>query len=207
MDSITSAVISLAERHLGEFKIRNNQIVTRFCPFCNGGEHNDKDTFAVGLHNGAFSCMRGGCNKTGSFKELSEFFGEATTNVYITPKTVGSKKKTYNKPDPNMLRGLNEDVVTYFALRKISEKTLKDFGVSTNDHGNIVFPFYRDGELVYVKYRKPKKHTKEDGPKEWQDSNTEPILYGMDLVSKNKPLIIAKVKSMHSVFMRPAYPT
>ena len=55
-----------------------------------------------------------------------------------------------------------------------------------------MFPFYRDGILTYVKYRRPKKHTKEDGSKEWQDSNTEPILFGMDNAAFNKPLVITE---------------
>lgn len=45
---------------------------------------------------------------------------------------------------------------------------------------------------MFAKYRKPQKWQKGDGPKEWQDKNTEPILFGMDMVSFNKPLIITE---------------
>lgn len=192
MNDITSAVVALAEKHLGDFRIRNGQVVAHLCPFCNGGENGDTDTFAVGMHNGAFSCLRGSCNKTGSFRELCEFFGERQANVVNAPKTMGTSKKTYEKPDPEMLKPLTEEAITYFAIRKISEETQKDFNVSTDENGNIVFPFYRNKELTFVKLRKPKKHTKADGPKEWRLRNTESILFGMDMVSFNKPLIITE---------------
>ena len=77
-------------------------------------------------------------------------------------------------------------------MRRISEQTLRDFNVSATTEGNIFFPFFRNKELVFAKYRKPKKYQKGDGPKEWQDRNTEPILFGMDMVSFNKPLIITE---------------
>jgi len=123
MNDITSAVVALAEKHLGDFRIRNGQVVAHLCPFCNGGENGDTDTFAVGMHNGAFSCLRGGCNKTGSFRELCEFFGERQVSVVNAPKTVGTNKKTYEKPNPEMLKPLTEEAITYFAIRKISEET------------------------------------------------------------------------------------
>lgn len=101
-------------------------------------------------------------------------------------------KKVYAKPDPDALMPLTEEIITYFAVRKISEETLTECCISADEKGNIVFPFYRNDELVYVKYRKPVKHNKGDGPKEWQMFNTEPILWGMDQVAFNKPLIITE---------------
>lgn len=190
MNNIASAVINLAQTHFEDFKIRNGQLVTTFCPFCNGGSSHDKDTFAVGLENGAFSCLRGSCGKTGSYKELCELFGEKPV-VSISSFKAKEHKKNYVLPQIE-LKPITDEIETYFALRKIGRNTLEAFGVSSDTNGNIVFPFYRNSELTYVKYRKPKKHTKEDGPKEWQMANTEPILFGMDNVSFNKPLIITE---------------
>ena len=87
---------------------------------------------------------------------------------------------------------MTEEIVTYFATRRIGESTLNAFKIASDEHGNIVFPFYKDNVLTYIKYRKPKKHRKEDGPKEWGEKNTEPILFGMDGVSLNKPLYITE---------------
>ena len=198
VDNITSTILSIAEKHLGEFRIRNGQVIAKYCPFCNGGDHHDIDSFAIGLHNGAWNCKRGTCvgmygdgsKREGDFRELCNYFGVNPTNYTSAPKAIGKQKKNYVKPDPNILKPITEEIITYFGVRKISEQTLKDFKVSSDDKGNIVFPFYRDNILTYVKYRRPQKHT--DGPKEWQEQNTEPILFGMDMVSFNKPLVITE---------------
>lgn len=192
MDNVMSAVIALAEKHLGDFRIRNGEVVAKLCPFCQGGNSHDMNTFAVGMYNGAWSCLRGGCGKKGTFRELCDYFGEHNFDYASIPKNIHDQKKVYEKPDPDDLLPLNEDIVTYFGVRKISEQTLKDFNISSTKDGNIVFPFYRDRILTYVKYRKPKRFTKGDGPKEWGLKNTEPILFGMDNVSFNRPLIITE---------------
>ena len=199
MENITNAVINLAEKHLGEFRIRNGQVAAKYCPFCHGGDHGDVYSFAVGLYNGAWNCMRGTCTGMysdgkkveGDFKELCDYFGENFTKYTATPKLINkSSKKNYVRPDPELLKPITDKIITYFGIRKISEDTLKDFNISADDKGNIVFPFYRDNVLTYVKYRKPEKVVQ--GPKEWMETNTEPILFGMDKVSFNKPLIITE---------------
>lgn len=191
MEQIAAAVMSLAEKYFDNFRIRNGQVVVKTCPFCHGGENHDTDTFAVGLYNGAYSCLRGSCGAKGSFRELCEYYG-MNHESYDTPRPIGSKEKTYTKPDPDALLPITETISTYFAMRRISEETVKAFRIAADEHGNIVFPFYENGVLTYVKYRKPKKFVKDDGPKEWQMKDTKPILFGMDLVSFNKPLIITE---------------
>lgn len=184
-----SDILELCKKHLGEYRIRNGQIVAKFCPFCNGGDSGDTQTFSVGLYNGAFSCLRGGCSKTGSFRELCEFFGERPAKMVSMPSS--RTKRLYARPNVHMLP-LTEEIISYFAQRSISEQTLKAFGICADGNGNIVFPFYRNKELVYVKYRKPQKYKKGDGPKEWSERNTEPILFGMDNVSFHQPLFITE---------------
>lgn len=192
MSNIEDAVRNLAEKHFtNEWKIKNGQIVTTYCPFCHGGNNEDKDTFAIGLYNGAYNCLRGSCNKRGSFKELCDYLGERPPASYEM-KIKNNSKKNYSKPDSSCYAEINESIISYFATRHISVETLKAFRVQADAEGNILFPFYRDGELVYVKHRKPAKWQKGDGPKEWQDKNTEPILFGMDYVSFNRPLIITE---------------
>ena len=202
MESIADAVIALADRHFPDYKIRNGQVIPKYCPICSGGNSGDKETFSVGLYNGCFSCLRGNCpglngdgtQREGTFQQLSNYFGEAGFQFASLPKTIrASKKKTYVIPDPAELHPLTDEIVNYFAKRQIQRKTLEDWKIQSDSNGNIVFPFYRDGILTYVKYRKPKSPlTKEDGPKEWAMSNTEPILFGMDMVSFNKPLCITE---------------
>lgn len=191
MDSMASAVIELAEKHLGQFRVKNGQVIAEFCPFC-GGHNTDRETFAIGLNNGAYNCKRGSCGETGNFRQLCEFFGEQAPTGYSLPKVTKQQKKIYTKPDPDMLYPMTEEIVTYFATRRISEETLLDWKIGADKDGNILFPFYRDGELVYVKHRRPKRYEKKDGPKEWQESNTEPILFGMDMTDFNRPLVITE---------------
>ena len=192
MDSMSSAVIELAEKHLGSFKIRNGQVIAEYCPICHGNNH-DKETFAIGMSNGLWQCLRGSCGKKGNFNQLCNLFGETSGAMgYSLPKITKQEKKIYARPNPENIKPLTEEIITYFGKRKISEETLKDWHIGSDSKGNIVFPFYRDGELVFVKYRKPKKHDKNDGPKEWPDANTEPILFGMDTTTFNKPLIITE---------------
>lgn len=184
-------IIELCDKYIGEYRIRNGQAVAQYCPFCHGGESEDTETFSVGLYNGAFSCLRGSCSKKGSFRELCEYFGERlkSDNIRTPHQRV---KKTYVLPSSENWRPMTEEILAYFDKRKISKETLEAFKVQADENGNIVFPFYRNNVLTYVKYRKPKKHDKKEGPKEWQESNTEPILFGMDNVSFNSPLYITE---------------
>ena len=191
MDTMGNAVINLAEKHLGSFRIKNGQVVAEFCPFCGGHDH-DRETFAVGLNNGLWQCLRGSCGKKGNFAQLCNFFGEAAPAAYTLPFMSQAQKKNYVKPDPEKIYPMTDEIVAYFKKRKISEQTLLDWKIGATKDGNIIFPFYRDEVLTYVKYRKPKRLTKEDGPKEWAEASTEPILYGMDMTTFNKPLVITE---------------
>ena len=91
---------------------------------------------------------------------------------------------------------------------------MSDWKIGADKKGNIVFPFYRDGVLTFVKYRTPKKYEtqlseyeaklkkakgeeldelkKHKPKKEWRMSNTESILFGMDMTTFNKPLVITE---------------
>lgn len=220
MESIADKVLELANKHFGDFKIRNGQVQTKYCPFCNGGENKDTYTFAVGLYNGMYNCARGKCcgalgdgrGTEGNFKQLANFFGEVGFEFTSLKALAGQKKKTYNRPNPDDIKPLTEEIITYMAKRCISKETLDDWKIGSDSKGNIVFPFYRDDKLIYVKYREPKyfpalekeyekkkaslppeKAEKLRKPiKEWPLPNTEPILFGMDMVSYNKPLVITE---------------
>lgn len=195
MDKLASAVVKLAEKHIGEFKIRNGNLSAEYCPFCGGGENGDKYTFGIGLYNGLYQCFRGSCGAKGTFKQLCDHFGEyVDSNLYTEPVLTNnkSKKKEYDLPSPDMIRPMTDDIIAYFATRRISEETLNAFKIGSDSEGNIVFPFYRDNQLVYVKFRKPVKYRKGNGPKEWGVANTEAILFGMDHVDTSKTLIITE---------------
>lgn len=194
MENISQAVKALAAKYFAPYRIRNGELVPKYCPFCGGGDSRDQETFAVGLYNGAFNCKRGQCNKSGSFRELCDYFGvEAPETVSLN--MMGSRqKKLYARPSESEIKPLTEEAIAYFKRRHISVETLNAYKVGCDNEGNIVFPFYRDNKLIYVKYREPRRYDKATSKrgKEWQMSNTQPILFGMDLVSFHKPLIITE---------------
>ncbi len=197
MDDITSKVYEVAEELGGEFKENNKgEYIAKYCPFCHGGRnHEDKYTFAIGLHNGAYNCKRGSCEAKGSIYDLCRFAGvpAPTRQNYTSSKVLGSAQKAYDRPDEKSYSEPTEEILNYFAMRKISADTIKAWHIKSDSKGNIVFPFYRDGKLIYVKFREPRKHTKDSKlPKEWQMSNTEAILFGMDMTVKTKPLVIVE---------------
>lgn len=196
MDNVSEIVMKIADKEFGNYKIRNNEVVPEYCPYCHGGDNGDKYTFAVGRYNGAFQCMRGGCGVKGSIRTLCEKFGvdySELSDITSFKLPTGSRKKEYVKPSEDALLPLTDEILSYFAKRHISEETLRDFKVASNSAGNIVFPFYRNGELVYVKYRKPKRFDKtRDKSKEWPMPDTLPILFGMDNASTSSPLVITE---------------
>lgn len=197
MDNIIAAVMDLAEKHLGSFKIRNGQIVTDLCPMCHGGDNGDRETFSVGLHNGAYNCLRGSCGVKGNFRDLCNFFGEKTPeDLEAIRVNKTEKKKVYAHPEVQM-KALTDEAIMYMATRRISLDTLTAFNVCCDEHGNLMFPFYRNKVLTYVKYRAPRKYTGEavngkKPPKSWQYPGCEAILWGMDDVDTRKPLIITE---------------
>lgn len=199
MDAMKTAVVRLADKFkFDEYRVIGNELKVRgVCPICGGGEHGDRDTFAINVVSGAWNCKRGGCpgingKREGSFRELCDFFGEDAPVGFSLPKQSVAKKKQYVRPNPEMLQPLTEEIITYCATRSISEETLRDWNISSDDKGNIVFPFYRNNELIFVKFRKPAPYKKESGPKEWRLPDTESILFGMDMTSFNRPLIITE---------------
>lgn len=197
MEEITSRVIDLANMKFGDnYRVSNDEIKPELCPLCHGGEHGDRYTFSINMQTGAWNCKRGNCTKGnpgGDFNRLASLLGvsPAAKTVNNVLKRLGRSRKKYSKPNKDDIKPLTEDIITYFTQRKISEKTLQDWKIGSDDNGNIVFPFYRNNELVFVKYRKPKKIEKGER-KEWRMENTEPILFGMDNVSFNRPLIITE---------------
>ena len=117
----------------------------------------------------------------GRFEELSERFGERADLI----RPAARAKKQFVLPDVQQLP-LTDTIIRYFASRKIGTETLNAFSVSTATDGSIIFPFYKDGELIYVKFRAPRKPQGKER-KEWQYPGSRPILFGMDMCSFSQP--------------------
>lgn len=141
---------------------------TMNCPFCD--DKNKK--FGVNLEKGTFNCFRqDDCGVSGTFYQLQKRLGD--TPVAVNTDNVFHKtiKQKFVKPKTTT-NGLNDLIYSWFEKRKISAATLNEFRVTQKD--NVVcFNFYKNDELVNVKYRTSDK-------KFWQEQNTEPALYNMD---------------------------
>ena len=174
----------LANQYLQPFKTRGEEIIAKHCPFCHGGEHHDKDSFAMNLRDGVYNCRRGSCGERGGMGRLMEHLGVHGEGP------ARSASKRYTRPSV-AAHPMTTQAESYLASRKISKVTMDAYGVGCDGNGNIMFPFNRNGELVFVKYRPAKKVGKGD-QKAWREKDTEPILFGMDCVVPDAPLVICE---------------
>lgn len=95
-------------------------------------------------------------------------------------------RKIYRKPEQPQTREDITPIYKYFKKRGISQDTVDKYKISYNDLGEIVFPYYKNGELVNVKYRK----NLGGGKKTFrQEKDTEKTLFGMDLVTDLNTLV------------------
>lgn len=191
---VREEMLAFAREHLEPFEVRKKQsgateIIPQFCPFCKGGDNGDEKSFALSMDHGVYVCKRGSCGQRGTFSYLAEHFRFATS---AKPARQKRKKPAFNLPEVELLP-VTEEIYEYFESRKIGRETVDAFRISSDAHGNIVFPFYMDGENTFVKFRKPRKQKPDEkGPKEWREPNTKAILFGMDDCSFSKPLIITE---------------
>ncbi|WMJ78461.1 MULTISPECIES: DnaB-like helicase C-terminal domain-containing protein [unclassified Sedimentibacter] len=175
--------------HLGQYKEKGNEIIPVYCPFCYGGKHKDKETFAINKLTGAYNCLRGSCNQTGNLFTLAKHLGVdivAERQSYF--REYRKPKKAYKMPEVTY-RNLSKNVIDYFEKRGISEETLIKNKVTSDEKENIVFNYYLNGELVFIKYKIPRK-PRGNERKSWREADTRPVLYGMDDCDLTYPLII-----------------
>ena len=121
------------------------------------------------------------CDYAGGTKERRETPRERTKKTYTRPTF-----KPKETPDAKML--------AWFAKRGIGEAVVKRNRISVakawmpgpnKEVPCIAFPFYRDGELVNVKYRDKDKHFR-------QEKNAEKVFYGIDDIKDSTTGIIVE---------------
>lgn len=179
--------VELADKYLHPYKRRGDEIIPRLCPFCKGGSTGrDYWTFALNMSKGTYNCKRGTCGVAGTLRDLHRHFGEPYDAGFEwrRPKTRNFKKPT-TRIDPTTSR-----VVAYFNSRGISQETLMRRNVGESG-GNVVFPYYENGELVLVKFRKPEPYNGK-GPKSWREAGGKDVFWGMDDCDPALPLVIVE---------------
>lgn len=173
--------LDFAARRLGQYKIHGDEIVPALCPICQGGQSGkDKGTFAMNVQTGAWNCKRGSCpGREGSFYELLRRFGEVPDRVakYTPPKIKASP------PAPS--------VAGYLKFRRISQATWEKYGVGDDGKGNIVFPFFENGEHVMNKIR-PGRAIKDGESKMTREPGGKAVFWGMQLCDTSLPLVLTE---------------
>lgn len=102
-------------------------------------------------------------------------------------------KHQYKYPHEEPL-GDKSAVYRYLSLRGISQKTADYLDIRQDPHGNLVFNYYDENDvLTMVKYRPSRKIAKGE-VKNWcqKDADTFPLLYNMNRVNVSEPLVICE---------------
>lgn len=155
------------------------------CPNCSAQRKKKTDpclsvTIDPDGRNAVWHCWH--CDFAGGTKERSETPRERTKKSYTRPAF-----KPKETPDAKMLawfekkRGISAAVVK---RNRISVARIWMPGPN-REVPAIAFPYYRNGELVNVKYRDKDKHFR-------QEKNAEKIFYGIDDIEGAKEIIIAE---------------
>lgn len=180
-------VWEFSKKYLYPYKVKGDEISAMYCPVCKGGDHHDKYTFALNSNKLTYHCLRGSCGVSGHFKQLCDQYGEQYESNDLD---TNFKPRQYKKPVVE-IKPITTQTEQYLQLRKLSKPTLEVYGVGDDGNGNIIFPFYENDELVFVKYRPARKLEKGER-KAWREADTKPVLFGMDLCEPESPLVITE---------------
>lgn len=149
-----------------DLKGRTSGKLKAVCPRCSErkGGTRDKD-LSVNIGEGLYKCHSSNC----------DFKGYAKTTSYSRPEW-----------NPNTT-ALSNKLVREFEDRGISQATLKKLNIGEGSRGEIVFNYFRDGQLVNTKTKWVKNGKKAFS----QHEGSEKILYNLDsLKGKTKCIFV-----------------
>lgn len=187
--------IDFARQYLGEFKVKGDEIIVKYCPICHGGHSGKKNKFFLNMDKHTFICHRASCGAKGTFYELTKMYNEKAeyvTERWKSEMDRGIKRqrkvyKTQKEHDTNN----NLKPFEYLKSRGISHKTAIMCNIQADNKGNIVFPYFEKGMVVLNKLR-PAKEVKKGDLKAWQDGGGKPILWRLDDLDFTKPIILTE---------------
>jgi twinkle protein len=145
----------------GSFKMR--------CPKCN----HKSVSLSVNTVDGVFNCHGPECGFRGSLKRDA---AHARPSQWL--------KKDYFTPEFERKK-LTGAALEFFKEREIDEAALARLRISV-DNGSLVFPYTKEGEVCFLKYR---SRTKDGSKKIWTSKSPYKIFYGYDDISEEQTII------------------
>ena len=168
---------------------KGRELFYKYCPYCNGGDSRDKDTFSINLDTGAYKCFRASCGAHGHFVEMARDFR------YHLDGLGDSRSRKQYRTFPRQEIVTKQAAIDYMASRGISEEVTRRYRLTVrkDDPNILVFPFCdENGDVRFIKYRKTNFDKTRDKNKEWCEKNTEPILFGIQQCRNFEQLIITE---------------
>jgi twinkle protein len=162
-----------------EWKRRGEEAILN-CPFCEDREKK----LSINLSTGLFQCFHANkCGVSGSFTDFQRKLGDKPVSlkekdIFYNPP----KKKQYRKPSVSIVQPTNE-VVAYLHHRGFTDETIAHFKIGSENGEAVSFPYYRNGELINVKYRSIKEKAF------WAIKDAELILFNRDNIMDDKLVI------------------
>jgi len=156
------------------------------CPFCEDRERK----FSINLETGAFNCLHENkCGVKGSWWDLQKMLGDTPRNIDGNGTIrQAARKLTYSVPKPVNFPYPSGAALEFLTGRGFTEDTIRKYKLAmTPDGKEIAMPYYKNGKLVNIKYRKldPKAFR--------QEKDCEPTLFCRDLIPEDsKTLIITE---------------
>lgn len=142
------------------------------CPSC--GESDNR--FALNLDTGLYNCFhKNKCGISGNFYDFQKLFDDKPQPLNSSKDFKIIKKEPEYKLPKIKLSGLSSKALDFFQNRKIDINILSQFNIGMKNDGVVAFPYYEDGQIVNIKYRRidKKDFFKEKGGK--------PVLYNRDM--------------------------
>jgi twinkle protein len=162
-----------------QFKRRGDEAISN-CPFCDPPDTEKK--FSINLATGAFNCLHlSRCGVKGSFYEFQKKFGDIPER--LNESRFINLEKSYKKPKVVIKKPVDK-VKEYLKGRGFTDETIEYFGFGLHDNDTVMIPFYRNNELILVKYR-----SITDKKKMWIEPGGEPILFNRDRIEKEALVI------------------
>lgn len=185
--------IELVEQYMGDYKILGEEINVKHCPFCGPNTKSDNQyKFYVNKNTGAYNCKRANkCGATGSLYDLAKHYGveDEMGNDYNVQQKRYKKPQIEVEEDDSLLK-------KYLKVRGFHAEIIDQLPVEQYNHSylgkSIAFLYYENDSKnpTFIKYRNFKK--KNEGRKYLREKNTKPILWNMNNINTDEPLLITE---------------